>query len=125
MAGSWIGTGALSCRPPVACKLAEAFLLMECPKVNDDVLDAVSELANIVIGNLKTVIEEKVGDMGLSTPTTIYGASFTTKIGGSNEWILVPVEICGGQLLVQACMLPNLDRAPQRFEHVGHMLTRG
>jgi len=125
MAGAWIGTGALSCRPPVACKIAEAFLLTECPTVNDDVLDAVSELANIVIGNLKTVIEEQVGDMGLSTPTTIYGASFTTKIGGSSEWTLVPVEICGGEMLVHVCMLPNLDRSShQRFEHVGHLLTK-
>jgi CheY-specific phosphatase CheX len=71
------------------------------------------------------VIEEKVGDMGLSTPTTIYGASFTTKIGGSNEWILVPIEVCGGEMLVQVCILPNLDRSTHRFEHVGHMLTKG
>jgi chemotaxis protein CheX len=125
MAGAWIGTGALCCRPLVARRIAESFLLMECPEVNDDVLDAVSELANIVIGNLKTVIEEKVGDMGLSTPTTIYGASFTTKIGGSNEWILVPIEVCGGEMLVQVCILPNLDRSTHRFEHVGHMLTKG
>ncbi|MBI2688642.1 MAG: chemotaxis protein CheX [Acidobacteria bacterium] len=126
MAGPWIGTGALTCKPDLACRLAELFLLTPYEKVNDEVLDAVSELGNMVIGNLKVVIEEHVGPMGLSTPTTIYGASFTTKIGGSNEWILIPVKVCDGEMLVQVCILPNPDegRMHQRLDMVGHMITR-
>lgn len=126
MAGPWVGTGALTCKPELACKLAGAFLLTEYDTVNDDVLDAVAELANMVIGNLKVAIEEEVGEMGLSTPTTIFGASFTTKIGGSEEWTLIPVEVCGGELLVQICILPNdRGKANNRADLVGHMLVRG
>jgi len=125
MAGPWIGTGALTAKPELACKLAEAFLLQPYEKVNDEVLDAVAEIANMVFGNLKTMIEDKVGPMGLSTPTTIFGASFTTKIGGSSRWSLIPVSVCGGELLIQVCMLPNHEgRVPNRLDIVGHMITR-
>lgn len=126
MAGPWIGTGALTCKPEVARQLAGAFLMAEYPAVNDEVLDAIAELANMVIGNLKTMIEEQVGAMGLSTPTTIFGASFTTKIGGANAWTLIPFQICGGELLVQVCLLPNEQgRWHSRLDIVGHMVTRG
>lgn len=125
MAGPWIGTGALTCRREVACRLAGAFLMAEYDEVNEEVLDAFAELANMVIGNLKTLIEEEVGPMGLSTPTTIYGASFTTKIGGANAWTLIPVKICGGELLIQLCLLPNQEgRVGHKVDVVGHMITR-
>ncbi|HEU0122481.1 MAG TPA: chemotaxis protein CheX [Bryobacteraceae bacterium] len=125
MAGPWIGTGALTAKPELACKLAEAFLLQSYEKVNDEVLDAVAEIANMVFGNLKTIIEDRVGPMGLSTPTTIFGASFTTKIGGTSSWTLIPVHVCGGELLIQVCMLPNHEgRVPHRLDIVGHMITR-
>ncbi len=125
MAGPWIGTGALTCKPDVACKLAGAFLMTEYESVNDEVLDAVAELANMVIGGLKTTIEEQVGQMGLSTPTTIFGASFMTKIGGAQKWALIPVQLCGGEMLVQVCILPNNEgRQLQRLDIVGHMVTK-
>lgn len=125
MAGPWIGTGALTCKPEVARRLAGAFLMSEYDSVNDEVLDAIAELANMVIGNLKTSLEERVGQMGLSTPTTIYGASFTTKIGGANNWTLVPVRVCDGELLIQVCILPNKDgHRHARLDIVGHMVTR-
>jgi len=126
MAGPWIGTGALTCRPDLACTMAGKFLMTEYPEVNDEVLDAVAEIANMVFGNLKTCIEERVGEMGLSTPTTIYGASFTTKIGGSQSWSLIPFHLCGGEMLIQICVLPNRDHAntPHRTELAGHMFAR-
>lgn len=126
MAGQWVGTGALTCKPDLACRLAGALLMDTFDKVNEEVLDAVAELTNMVIGNLKTVIEEHVGPMGLSTPTTIYGASFTTKIGGSQEWTLIPVRVCDGDLLVQVCMVPNEQGrgSLNRLDVVGHMVTR-
>jgi chemotaxis protein CheX len=125
MAGPWIGTGALTCKPELALQLAGAFLMTEYAEVNDEVLDAIAELSNMVFGNLKTVIEEQVGAMGLSTPTTIYGASFTTKIGGANSWTLIPVTVCNGELLVQVCLLPNQEgRTQHRLDIVGHMVTK-
>ncbi|MBM3764794.1 MAG: chemotaxis protein CheX, partial [Acidobacteria bacterium] len=79
-------------------------LVSECATVNEDVLDAIAEVSNMVIGNFKTVIEQEVGPMGLSTPTIIHGPSFTTKIGGNNGWKLIPFQMMGGEMLVQACV---------------------
>ena len=124
MAGPWFGTGAILCKPELARKIAGAMLMSEYDSVNDDVLDAIAEVSNMVIGNLKTMIEEKVGPMGLSTPTIIHGASFTTKIGGSNGWTLIPFRMMGGELLVQACVLPNIEgRSAARIDITGHTLT--
>jgi chemotaxis protein CheX len=124
MAGPWFGTGAILCKPELACKIAGAMLMSEYNSVNEDVLDAIAEVSNIVIGNLKTVIEEEVGPMGLSTPTIIHGASFTTKIGGSNGWTLIPFQMMGGELVVQACVLPNVEgRSAARIDITGHALT--
>lgn len=124
MAGPWFGTGAILCKPELACKIAGAMLMSEYDTVNDDVLDAIAEVSNMVIGNLKTMIEERVGPMGLSTPTIIHGASFTTKIGGNNGWTLIPFHLMGGELVVQACVLPNLEGRPMsRIDILGHTLT--
>ena len=107
LAGPWSGSGTLSCKPELACKLASRMLQTEYATVNDEVLDAVAELANMVIGNLKTFVEAEVGAMGLTTPT-IYGVGVKRNIGGAREWTLVPVTVCGGELLVQVCMRMNV-----------------
>jgi chemotaxis protein CheX len=122
MAGPWMGTGAVLCKPDIACRLAGAMLMSEYDTVNDDVLDAVAEVANMVIGNLKTMIEDKVGSMGLSTPTVIHGASFTTKVGGNHGWTLIPFKMMGGEVLVQACIIESPVGHP-RVDVIGQVLV--
>src|SRR5580658_3307008 len=65
VAGSWTGTGHMSCTPQFAQKLAGALLMAEYDSVNEDVLDALAEVANMIIGNVKTILEEKLGPLGL------------------------------------------------------------
>src|SRR5712692_9671205 len=71
--GSWTGSGRISCSAPLACKLAGALLMSPYEGVNEDVLDAVAEVANMIIGNVKTIFEERLGPLGLSVPTVIFG----------------------------------------------------
>src|ERR1017187_2864332 len=54
-AGSWTGAGHMSCTPQVAQRLAGALLTTEYESVNEDVLDAVAEVANMIVGNVKTI----------------------------------------------------------------------
>ncbi len=61
VAGSWTGTGHISCSPHFAQKVAGALLMTEYDAVNEDVLDAVAEVANMIVGNVKTIFEEKLG----------------------------------------------------------------
>jgi chemotaxis protein CheX len=104
LAGAWVGTGSMSCSAEIACHLASAMLMTECPAIDDEVLDAVAEVANMVIGNIKTKLEETLGTMALSTPTVVYGRNFETRRVGSREWVSVPFPCDGGSISVQICL---------------------
>lgn len=109
LAGSWVGTGSLACTGSFACKLASSFLMAEYDSMNDDVLDAVGEISNMIIGNVKTILEEKVGPMGLSTPTVIFGRNFQTRSARIHEWTVVQFDAGDERLFVQLCIAPNSD----------------
>jgi chemotaxis protein CheX len=86
IAGPWTGTGRISCSPHFACQLASALLMTPYDSVNEDVLDAVAEVANMIIGNVKTMLEEKLGPLGLSIPTVIFGRNYQTRSSGVRKW---------------------------------------
>lgn len=111
LAGDWVGSGGLSCTATLACKIASWLLATEYPSIDDDVLDAVAEVTNMIIGNVKTVLENRLGDMGLSTPTVIYGRNFQTRSARNQEWTVVPFLADGERLCVQVCIAPSPDSA--------------
>ena len=94
MAGAWLGTGGLSCDASFARRIAASFLMMDFPTVDDDVLDAIGELTNIIIGNVKGTIEQSVGPMALSTPTCIVGHDLTAHSLGRRRGTVISFR-CG------------------------------
>jgi len=78
------------------------------------VLDAVAELANIIIGNAKNLLEEELGPMGMSIPTVIFGRNFTTRSAGQGEWIVAPFHCEGERLEVRMHLAPAREAAPLR-----------
>ena len=98
LAGPWTGTGRISCSPEFACAMAGGLLMSEFESVDEDVMDAVAEVANMVVGNVKTLLEERVGPLGLSIPTVIFGRSYKTRSAGVMEWTLVPFR-CGSEVM--------------------------
>jgi chemotaxis protein CheX len=68
--------------------------MTEASAVNEEVLDAVGELTNMIIGNFKTAAEAVVGALGLSVPTVIFGRNFMSKSLGNNDWLVMPFK-CG------------------------------
>jgi chemotaxis protein CheX len=109
VAGPWMGTGSVTCTPKLACRLASQMLMTEYAAVDDDVLDAIAEVANMVIGNVKTELERVVGPMALSTPTVIYGHNFETRRVGGQEWISVPFPCDDEELRIQLCLAPTRE----------------
>jgi chemotaxis protein CheX len=107
LTGNWEGSGQICCEPELACKIASAMLMAEYDTVNDDVLDAVAEVANMVIGNVKTIVEAHAGPMGLSTPTMIFGGDFEARTAGSPDWVMTPFTTDGHEFLVQAFLAPK------------------
>ena len=65
-------------------------LMTEYPAISEDVLDAVAEITNMIIGNVKTALENRLGSMLFSTPTVIYGRNFQTRSARNQEWTVVP-----------------------------------
>ena len=111
LAGSWTGTGSLSCTGHFACKLSSQFLMAEYHAVDEEVLDALAEITNMIIGNVKTALEEKIGPMGLSTPTVIFGRNFQTRSARIHDWTVVRFDCGEDQIYVQMCLAPNRDAA--------------
>lgn len=114
MAGAWAGTGSLACSGTLACKLSSQFLMAAYDSVNEDVLDAIGEITNMIVGNVKTAFEEKIGPMGLSTPTVIYGRNFQTRSARIHEWTVVPFQLGDEMLYVQVCIAPNPESGSTR-----------
>jgi chemotaxis protein CheX len=110
MAGAWVGTGGISCSAELACKLSSRLLLAEYESVNDDVLDAMGELTNMIIGNFKNEIEHHVGALGLSIPTVIFGRNFVARSAAENDWIVVPFDCEGETMTVKVCLAPRANR---------------
>jgi chemotaxis protein CheX len=104
MAGPWTGAGAITCTAEFARTICQALLGTEADSVNEEVLDALGEVTNMIIGGFKTLIEQHTGLLGLSIPTVVYGRNFTSHSTGRNEWVVAPFR-CGGQKMeVRVCL---------------------
>ncbi len=106
IAGHYNGTGIISCSPELACKLSSQMLMSDYSVINSEVLDAMSEISNIVFGNVKTMLEEQVGLLGLSIPTVIFGRNFCTRSVGE-QWIAVPLTVDEHKLDLRMCLSQN------------------
>ena len=91
----------------MACRICAAMLMTEAPSVNEDVLDAVAELTNMIIGSVKTDLEHELGPLGLSIPTVVFGRNFKTRSAGTNEWIHVNFLWDEDPLLIKMCLAPS------------------
>lgn len=79
IAGAVSGNVCIRIGSDLACHLASMLLMMECETVDADVLDAIAEIANMVVGGLKTHLEERFGPMGLSLPTVISAERYIAR----------------------------------------------
>jgi chemotaxis protein CheX len=111
LTGDWSGSGQLAVEPAFACRIASLMLMAEYDAVNEDVLDAVAEIANMVIGNIKNELEPRLGPMGLSTPTIVFGGDFGTRVAGSPERVIMPFTCPDGTMHVQILLAPRHNEA--------------
>ncbi len=109
LAGQWVGGGIIHCDAPLARKLYRHFLMAEADPagdgVNEEVLDAIAEIANMIIGNVKNEVEAIVGNIGMGIPSVVYGRKFTTRNAGST-WTVVPFACEGDHMWVKICLAP-------------------
>ncbi len=123
LAGSWVGIGCLSCSPAMACRFCSLMLMTEVTAVNEDVLDAVAELTNMIIGGVKNDLEHHLGQLGLSIPTVVFGRNFRTKNAGTTEWVVVRYSWEGESLSVKLALTPAERAAQTLSQTAGHPCT--
>jgi chemotaxis protein CheX len=124
IAGDWVGTAVLHCPPSMACRIYVQFL---CPDtapqvVTDEVLDAVAEVTNMIVGNVKNWLEERLGNLGMSIPTVVFGRNFVTRSAGSGDWVVVPFTFEGEVMSVKMCLTRSREPHPVRHGFVAPVM---
>ncbi len=81
-AGTWTGAVLIECTPPQAFQFTARLMGDEpASRVNEDVRDAMGELANMIAGNLKPVLPRGVH---LSMPSLVEGSDYSLWLCGGN-----------------------------------------
>ncbi|HLY18997.1 MAG TPA: chemotaxis protein CheX [Bryobacteraceae bacterium] len=81
-AGEWRGATLVECGTEEARHFAARFMGIPVPgAIDDDVRDVMGELANMVAGNLKSLLPRGVE---LSMPSVIEGSDYAVRICGGN-----------------------------------------
>ena len=106
LTGAWGGSGELSCESGLAAQIASTMLMSPYDSIDEDVLDAIAEVANMIVGNVKTLLEQTLGAMGLSAPAVFFGGDFETRVIGNPNMVLVPFATPHGAMSVQIAVAP-------------------
>jgi chemotaxis protein CheX len=61
----------------------------------------------MIIGNVKTILEEKLGPLGLTVPTVIFGRNYQTRSAGVKDWVLVRLHSGSDTMDINFCLMPS------------------
>jgi chemotaxis protein CheX len=107
LGGGLRGVLAIHCPAAVAKAITAAFLGMEVAELDDDVKDAIGEIANMVAGNLKVSCSALGIAIELAIPTSIVGNSFhVSRISGAQR-LLVALRLESGEFWVELMYVLN------------------
>ena len=115
-------TSLVVCSADVACSVAACMLMEDCPSVNGEVLDAMAEIANMIMGNVKTDLDAQLGEVNLSIPTVTYGRNFCVH-NNSKRWVVVPFVMDDQPLFVKVCFEPPVEARRPLAERLRHTVS--
>ncbi|MBU0961967.1 MAG: chemotaxis protein CheX [Proteobacteria bacterium] len=95
------GMLAVHCPEAVAKDITGTFLGMKVEELDEDVKDAIGEIANMIAGNLKIFFQEHDKDVALAIPTSVVGKSFRTSGMFGAQRVAVPFSMNGATFLVE------------------------
>jgi chemotaxis protein CheX len=104
LSGKAVGSVVLSLSESVALKATSTLLMMEATEINEDVVDAVGELANMVAGAAKAELEEF--EMSVSLPSVITGSNYSVRFPSEVTPICVPFTCDWGLLKIEVGLAP-------------------
>lgn len=94
LAGSHSGIIAIHCPKKLALLVTSNMLGMDVTDVDEDVNDAMGEIANMVGGDVKHIFSPKGADINLSIPTVIYGSDYALESVSNSDALVMPF-LCG------------------------------
>lgn len=100
LAGTHTGVLSIHCPQTFARRITANMLGMEADEVDEDVNDALGEIANMLGGHVKQIISKGGLDLNLSIPTVISGEEYTVNHLASNDCVIIPFRYENEQLLV-------------------------
>jgi len=107
LGGGIRGMLAIHCPAVVAKSITGAFLGMEVTDLDDDVKDAIGEIANMVAGNLKISYAKAGINLTLALPTSIIGESFSVSGIADAKRVIVPFVMAEERFWVELIYVVN------------------
>lgn len=101
LAGTHKGLLAVHLSRQIALDVTSNFLGMDVVEINEDVQDAIGEIANMLGGNLKTILSDRGKDIQLSLPSTISGDEYNFSSQAEAEQLILPFQAPSGLFFVQ------------------------
>lgn len=87
MAGAYSGLVSIHAPQPLALQITSGMLGMDVTEINEDVQDALGEIANMIAGSFKLHLTRKGADIRISTPSVVTGSEYMVSAGNSNDTI--------------------------------------
>ena len=100
LAGTHKGVLAIHIPNKVAMAITSSFLGMDVDEINEDVEDAIGELANMLGGNVKSILSENGRDINLSLPSTITGRQYDFQPTKDADRIIIPFQCEAGEFSI-------------------------
>jgi chemotaxis protein CheX len=107
LGGGIRGVLAVHCPAAVAKAITSAFLGMEVDELDEDVKDAIGEIANMVAGNLKVSFAREGVDIELAIPTSVVGESFNVCGAARAQRVVVPLRMSGDPFWIELMYVVN------------------
>jgi len=99
-AGIYSGVISIHCPVSLALQITSSMLGMECDEVNEDLNDAIGEIANMLGGSVKQVLSKGGMDVKLSIPTVISGEDYTVNSLSDIDCVVIPFRVNDTRFLV-------------------------
>ena len=90
LAGATKGLLAIHLSNDAALAVTTAFLGMDVGEIDEDVRDAVGELANMLGGSLKAVLDPNGSEVQLSMPSAVHGEEYSVDCLANAATVSVP-----------------------------------
>jgi chemotaxis protein CheX len=101
LAGTFKGVLAIHFSNDIAMAVTGSFLGLDVEEINEDVHDAVGEIANMLGGDLKAILSDKGKDIQLSLPSTIGGDEYVFNSRDTGEQLILSFKVPAGVFHVE------------------------